>query len=166
MILLFHFFALLFFFGLPTGNGRTRRPSTLSSLLKKLSLPKGRPVYVLDRNCLTSDSFRPLESSLRHRSADILSYHSDRFKRSDVAPASTCAAALDQAYRQGLRCSRARTGFNSTYLVIDEEYLLAVVPPLGDMVSETHGDGSGESWHAIKITNKSLCVKIKIGGCP
>jgi len=166
MILIFHFFALLFFFGLPTGNGRTRRPSTLSSLLKKLSLPEGRPVYVLDCNSLASDSFRSLESFSRHRSADILSYHSDKFKRSDVAPASTCAAALDQAYRQGLRCSRARTGFSSTYLVIDEEHLLAVVSPLGEMVSETHGDGSGESWHATKTTKKSQCVKMKIGGGP
>jgi len=166
MILLFHFLAFLFFFGLPTGNGRTRRPSTLSSLLKKLSLPKGRPVYVFERSRLISVSDMSTESSRRHCAADILSYHSDRFKRSDVAPASTCAAALDQAYRQGLRCSRARTGFNSTYLVIDEEHLLSVVPPLGDMVSVTHGDCSGESWHAIKITKKSLCVKIKIGGCP
>ena len=143
MILIFHFFALLFFFGLPTGNGRTRRPSTLSSLLKKASLPKGLPVYVFERSRLTSVSDRSTESSRRHCAADILSYHSGRFKRSDFAPTSTCAAALDQAYRQGLRCSRARTGFNSTYLVIDEEHLLAVVPSLGDMVSITHGHGSG-----------------------
>jgi len=28
-------------------------------------------------------------------------------------------------------------------IVIDEEHLLAVIPPLSDMVSETHANGSG-----------------------
>jgi hypothetical protein len=41
------YLAVFFVLGLPTGNGRSRRPRLLSNLLRKLSLPKGLPVCVL-----------------------------------------------------------------------------------------------------------------------
>jgi hypothetical protein len=41
------FFAL--FLGRPTGSGRNRRPNRRSNLLRKLSLPNGRPRCVLRR---------------------------------------------------------------------------------------------------------------------
>jgi len=44
MVVCFRFVTILFFLGLSTGNGR---PSSLSSLLMKLSLPNGLGVCVL-----------------------------------------------------------------------------------------------------------------------
>src|SRR4030042_120629 len=48
LFLLFLYFPVLLFFGLPTGKGRDLRPSSFSSLLKKLSPPKGLPVCVFN----------------------------------------------------------------------------------------------------------------------
>jgi len=118
---IFLLFVFLLLLTLPTGSGRMRRPSSLSSSLEKLSLPKGLPVYVLERNRLTSDSAMSTESSLRHCAGDVISYHRDRLNISQPAPSSTCTAALDQAYRQGLRHSRARTGFGSMYFMASQK---------------------------------------------
>jgi len=93
----FVFFVVLFFFGLPTGSGRTRLPSSLSSLLRKLSLPNGLPVCVLERRRPSSRSGTPPASRCRHRAADIISCQRERFNTSDRASASTCAAALDHS---------------------------------------------------------------------
>jgi len=102
----FVFFVVLFFFGLPTGSGRTRLPSSLSSLLRKLSLPSllrklslpnGLPVCVLERRRPSSRSGTPPASRCRHRAADIISCQRERFNTSDRASASTCAAALDHS---------------------------------------------------------------------
>ena len=60
-------FFVRFFLGLPTGSERTRRPSTFSSLLRKLSVPSGLPVCVLSLSRPSSDSSIPAFSSFRHR---------------------------------------------------------------------------------------------------
>ena len=107
--------------GLPGGRARRRRPSRASSLLRKLSLPSGRPVCVRSRICASSPSFNTRLNSLRHAWADICSYQPDRSSSSDVARSSVCAAALDHSYRHGRRHSLARTGFNSTYRIASQK---------------------------------------------
>jgi hypothetical protein len=104
------------FLRLPTGRGRTRRPSTVSSLLTKRSLPKGRPVCVRSRIRATSSSVNPSANSLRHAAAEICLYQRRRFNSSDSAFSSVWRAALDQGYCHARRHSFARTGLNSTYL--------------------------------------------------
>ena len=107
---------LFAFFGCrPTGKGLTRRPSSFSSLLMKLSFPKGLPVCVLKRILLICLSSIPPASSFRHCFADIISFQIERFSSSIAFSSSTCAAALDHWYFQGTRQIFARTGLSSTY---------------------------------------------------
>ena len=62
----------LSFFGRPRGNGRTRRPNAVSSLLMKLSLPNGLPVWVRRRN----RSIGPRRQSFAQFRPPLLSRHS------------------------------------------------------------------------------------------
>jgi len=116
----FEFFAGCFV-GLPTGRGRTRRPSSFSSLLRKLSVPSGLPVWVLARRRVRAVSSIFAFNCFRQRSGEIMPYHRGRLSNSDCDVASMCAAALDHSYRQGLRQIFARTGLSSTYLIASQK---------------------------------------------
>ena len=114
-------FFVRFFVGLPTGSGRTLRPSSFSSLLRKLSVPSGLPVWVLARRRARAVSSIFAFNSFRHCSSEIMLYHRGKFSNSDRNVASTCAAALDHSYRHGLRQILARTGLSSTYLIASQK---------------------------------------------
>ena len=124
VFLCFEFF-VRFFVGLPTGRGRTLRPRSFSSLLRKLSVPSGLPVWVLARRRARAVSSIFAFNWFRHCSSEIMLYHRGRFSNSDCDVASMCAAALDHSYRHGLRQILARTGLSSTYLMASQKCRLS-----------------------------------------
>ena len=114
-------FFVRFFVGLPMGRGRTLRPRSFSSLLRKLSVPSGLPVWVLARRRVRAVSSIFAFNCFRQCSSEIMLYHWGKLSNSDCDVASTCAAALDHSYRHGLRQIFARTGLSSTYLIASQK---------------------------------------------
>jgi hypothetical protein len=147
---------LFFFFGLPTGSGRRRRPIARSSLLRKLSPPNGLPVCVREVPLVQSAGIEPplpqvaaavveaidVLGVAKVRPADGLGQRifsvGDRNEMNVIAH--QAMAAQRETILVGLLFEQRQI---DPPVVIHEKHLLAVVPTLGDMVSETNGNGSG-----------------------
>ena len=106
--------------GRPRGRRRIRRPRQDSTLLRKVSSPRGRPVRVCRRKrFVMSSEAAAVFSTDFHSRAGICTNKSPGESRPDgSAPFLQCIAALDQGYSQAWAAIPARTGFSSTYAYI------------------------------------------------
>ena len=105
-----------FFAGRPLGSGRSRRPSHVSSLAIKASLPSGRPRLVESRSIEASLSSSGRSNIFRHWAKTISLFHDGISNKSDCFSIPQWTDALLQRHNHALRVKRARTGFRSIYV--------------------------------------------------
>ena len=103
----------------PAFRGRRTRPTSPSTRSTKAPSPSGLPVRLWLRRSLSSSSGSTL-SSKPCQSCTMASIGATRTRQSSRPD--RCALALLQGHSSGHATSRARTGFNSTYLAAASRY--------------------------------------------